>query len=544
MLLLLACAAPQLDEAEAQALAAAHLDGEAGRAELRDGAWEVLVRTGDWRTHRVRLGEVVRSRDLTVHALGLAYEESPVQGEPVEVELLDVGLVLQNDVVTTWSIVFDEAGEMDARHHAVADDAGDFLYEPDEPSVEDPFAEVQAFHHVTRLEDHYFETWGVEFPEGVDVFANYREHPDGFYGNAWMSLGLQGETVLVFGQSETLDFAYDGDVVAHEFGHAVLFAASPLRIGEGPDDAYGRNIYPSAISEGIADYLAAAWFEDSLVGDYFGGRDVDVELVCPDDWVGESHQDGLILAGALWSLRGEIGPEMDEVLMTAMPAFPESPSFAEVAEALVVAAEPLGHAATVEATLEARGLFACSRLIELPDGEPVTEGVPLFSGQEELEEEICEQSHADGFRRLHDKQWVYTMPDREAVGVDLALEWTRYEGDWEQGEQDWSIYVRAGERVTFAHEETGQGPPLPVAEGYDRELGPGDAWVTLDALEPGEAYYLALSQLNCAAGELTVTMTAAHPIHRDDPPGGCGCGGGAAPGLAALLLALLGLRRR
>jgi len=543
VLFLLACAQPTLSEDDARLAAAAHLDGEAGLAWQDEGVWEVLVRTHDWRTHRVRLGEYTTSRDLTVHALGRVYEESPVQGEPIEVELLTDAEVLENDVVVAYTILFDDDDAMDAAHFAQADEAGDFLYDPDEPSLVDPFAEVQAFHHVAELEAHAFERWGVEFPEGIDAFVNYREHPDGYYGNAWMSIGLRGETVLVFGQGETLDFAYDGDVIAHEFGHGVLFAGSPIAPGYGSDDAYGRNIYTSAVSEGFADYYAAAWFDDSLVGDYFGGRDVDVDLVCPDDGVGESHQDGLILAGALWALRVELGADFDDVVMAAIARFPPTPDFSEVATILVEEAEAYGWAARTEEVLTDRGLFACSRLVELPDALEVLEPVPLFQGQETLEAEICEQSHADGFRRLHDKQLVYTFPEREAVSLDVAIDWQRFDGEWVEGEQDWSLYVRAGERVTFAFEDTGQGPPLAVPDGYDLELGPGDEWTTLEALEPGGLYYFALSHMNCAASDLAITATAAIPIHEPPETKGCGCGTGSAPWALGLLGLLLARRR-
>ena len=567
MLLLLGCAPPSLTETTAREVASQHVYGELGSAEQRGGAWQVLVQTPLLRSYRVVLdehtGDLVRVADLNVHARGRVYAESPIQGDPIDVELLTDEDVLENGVVTAYTIVFDEDAALDAEHLALPDEDGDFLYDPDEPSVEDPFAEVQAFHHVSSLEEHFFERHGVVFPDGIDVFTNYREHPDLFYANAYMSIGLREETVLVFGQGPEQDYSYDADVVAHEFAHGLIFAASALEPGAGADDEYGRNVHRRAINEGLADYIAADWFSDSLVGDYFGssssnefgGRDVDNDAICPDDFSGEAHQDGLIVAGALWEVRAfvgtdEMGYEMDDLVHGMLGRLPSSASFSDVATALLDEAADTApeHVEDIEAVMTARGLIVCSRLLELPDGEVQTLPIVLFADVPEIEPEICELSRDDGLRRALEYQLVYTFPDgREAVDLQVDVDFQRFEDDWVDGEQDWTLYVRADERVTLSYESAGEGPATPVGDAYDQVFSTGTASFSLDALEQGRSYYFALTQANCALSDLHITATASFPTHPPQDPEGCGCSSWTPPGSALGLFALCGLlaaRRR
>jgi cysteine-rich repeat protein len=90
------------------------------------------------------------------------------------------------------------------------------------------------------------------------------------------------------------------DVVYHEFGHALHVAA--LLPGAGNLDA--------ALSEGLADYLAITITNDPGMGRGFFHDDEPLRQLDPahgeQRWpedVGEVHQTGTIIAGALWDLR-------------------------------------------------------------------------------------------------------------------------------------------------------------------------------------------------------------------------------------------------
>jgi hypothetical protein len=88
------------------------------------------------------------------------------------------------------------------------------------------------------------------------------------------------------------------DVVAHEYGHG--FHAYSIVNGAGSFDG--------ALSEGMGDYMAATISGDPATarGFFVGSdqplRDIEINRVWPDD-IGEIHQTGRIVAGALWDAR-------------------------------------------------------------------------------------------------------------------------------------------------------------------------------------------------------------------------------------------------
>lgn len=85
------------------------------------------------------------------------------------------------------------------------------------------------------------------------------------------------------------------DVNYHEWGHGLHYYA--LRAG----------VYDGALGEGVADAVANLLTADSVIAPYFvtdgrGIRDTSTNYRYPEDITGETHQDGLIFAGAAWDL--------------------------------------------------------------------------------------------------------------------------------------------------------------------------------------------------------------------------------------------------
>ncbi len=129
---------------------------------------------------------------------------------------------------------------------AVADAQGDFPYTyVGDTFPEDEYAEVSMFYHLTVVYD-FFEKLGMppleaqplpaivnlRMPAGYNQ-GNYSKMKDPTldlepYNNAFFTpenpfgsgFGPQGPGVW-FGQGTFADFSYDGDVVYHEFGHAM-----------------------------------------------------------------------------------------------------------------------------------------------------------------------------------------------------------------------------------------------------------------------------------------------------------------------------------
>jgi hypothetical protein len=95
------------------------------------------------------------------------------------------------------------------------------------------------------------------------------------------------------------NIVFIGDVVYHEYGHGLT---NQLYQAGGSSDPDG------AMHEGFSDYIAGAITGQPLIGRGFTGpgtylRTLDNNRRYPDNWNGESHNDGMILSGALWDLR-------------------------------------------------------------------------------------------------------------------------------------------------------------------------------------------------------------------------------------------------
>lgn len=93
------------------------------------------------------------------------------------------------------------------------------------------------------------------------------------------------------------------DVIYHEYGH---YYHSALVVSGFVDGTIG---------EGSGDYLAATITNDPNVAPNFnkdgsGIRNLEPDLVYPNDLVGEIHADGLIWGGAMWDLRKRLAKDL------------------------------------------------------------------------------------------------------------------------------------------------------------------------------------------------------------------------------------------
>ena len=93
------------------------------------------------------------------------------------------------------------------------------------------------------------------------------------------------------------------DVVFHEYGHRVHTAEIIVGVGS----------FDGAMSEGVADFLAASIDNDSGMGRGFFFTDVPLRELDPvnSEWrwpvdIGEIHHTGMIIGGTLWDLRKDL----------------------------------------------------------------------------------------------------------------------------------------------------------------------------------------------------------------------------------------------
>ncbi len=556
-------------------------------------AYRVLVETAHppalWQvTLDAHDGAVLDASDLRLFAEGNAYEHNPANSDVIAVTLTD----LEGDeasMIGAYAQVRTTVFEGDTATTAFlaeADPDGDFFYEPEEPAVDDAFAEVHTYHHVTTLSRYFEDVHGHAFDGPALVTTNFRYADDGTFNNAYFTNNLTGDTLLVFGQG-SIDFAYDADVVAHEFGHSVIQSVTQMLFdGLMTYDEYGWNIAPGALHEGMADYWSASYHGDPVMGEYMASlgatRDLENDHACPSHVIGEPHEDGKIVGGMAWAIREILGRETaDAVFYGAMGQLTPTPSFQDYGDAVAQAVEELvadgeldeDTAAEVIDVLEERGMLLCGRSMVLEDEVPQTVMLP---GAQLIAEELCELARNLGAVFSTHYQYAIEIPAAEegpVESVELTLEFERVDGQ-ALGADDlqYDLYLREDELVTYDFEYLNlvvYELALPHADSYDIAFEDQDDALQLQLeldgempLENGTTYYLGMTQMNCPNVNMTVTAdvvlgdppadddddTTDEGDDDDDTDGGCECGvapASAAPGLvAALVLAGALLRRR
>lgn len=191
--------------------------------------------------------------------------------------------------------------------------------------------------------------------------------------------------VMEFGQGAAADYSYDGEVVYHEFTHAVVNATINL-VPYWHLDAQGAMPSPGAINEGLADFFSASISGKTKLGTYAvkdmqsAGvtgdciRDLATTNVCPRDVVGEVHTDSLFFTGALWKVRSALADDtakklFTQTMFTVMTATKSGDvGYEDVAGAFVAALEKTMGATTSKAMQDeftARGILpTCDRVID------------------------------------------------------------------------------------------------------------------------------------------------------------------------------------
>lgn len=367
------------------------------RVELRGAA----------RGHRARAYVDARTltllyvEELTLDALGRVFPQNPTNDAGVTMDLPLEALTSATNLDGTYLDV-QSCDQVTAScgatlQRAVADASGDFLFDPMATAFDDAFSEVSAYYHGTLVVD-YFRTahaftWSCAGNPRMDVVVNYSEAPHVGYDNAMFVPGSRSSCgTLIFGQGYMHDYAYDGDVVYHEYGHAVTDQISSLGFfANGPSDNY----QPLAINEGTSDYWAAAVQGDPNIGESIGSiegfmgslRGLDNTLACPADLVGEGHFDGRIWSAFGWALRGVVGQtRADALWFTTMASLSGGVTLAQATSILlatVTSEVSMGHITADEQTqilaaATARGLPDCTMFVPL-DGLLRLEG---YSGNQ------------------------------------------------------------------------------------------------------------------------------------------------------------------
>ena len=386
-------------------------------------------------------------------------------------------------------------------------------------------------------------------------------------------LGYPDTDGLVFGQGTTADFAYDGDVVYHEFGHALMNTVAP-GLTFGIFDQYGYDPMPGGMHEGYADLLTLWVTDDPEVGEYTGTalgvpggaiRNVNNDHSCPRNLVNQVHEDSLPITGAIYEAREAIANDggdkavFDVATFAAQQLFTETDNYETAAAKTIVeveAAMGATHAATLSGVLSDRGISDCNnRTISANDGYLH----PLFLAG-------SLQGAAMGILPGA-VQWSYDLPNG-ADSITLDIDRAQYLGAaLGGGDPVLSIGLKQGSHIMW--NDSGSGPmgdyssSAQVAFTIDPNTGVGPGTVTLNGPFTPGTYYLQLfveggsvfmadvgiSHVGGAPPDAGVTPDADMGGQPDaagpdpEPDDGCGCvvGHNGSSPAGGVLLTLLGM---
>ena len=208
------------------------------------------------------------------------------------------------------------------------------------------FKEVMVYYHIDKMQ-RYIQELGfnnvVNKPIPVDIDGERDDNS--FYIPSTKSLlcGTGG-----------VDDAEDGEVIIHEYGHAIQDNIVP---GFGPEGE------ARAMGEGFGDYLAASFFANNKPASFrptfaswdahFIGsgtpkslRRLDSKKKYPKDMQDEEHEDGEIWSSCLWQIRTALGGKQTDKLVIAHH-FLLSPkaTFKDAANALIATDKNLNKGA-------------------------------------------------------------------------------------------------------------------------------------------------------------------------------------------------------
>ncbi len=235
----------------------------------------------------------------------------------------------------------------------------------------DRFEQVVVYHTVDQI-NRYFHALGFDdqnvTPNGIRDFPTLA---NAHWDNADNSFYSTGDNAIHFGDGG-VDDAEDGDIVAHEYGHAV----------QHDQNATWGGGEMGAMGEGFGDYLAATFFKTfgnaafqaahaAAVGEWDATsyssdnppnlRRVDGNKMYPGDLTGGVHADGEIWSRALWDMNNALGAAVaDQIILESHFLLGGNATMVNGAEAILLADQNLNagaNQAAIRNAFVARGIL-------------------------------------------------------------------------------------------------------------------------------------------------------------------------------------------
>lgn len=529
-------------------------DGRGGRltwqvdAPSREGGLRALVDATD--------GTIFQLRPLGVHALGRVYPiSSVVTPATQDLELTDLVVTtpqhltghLGNLVVTNYVSGSAQMGDFVVEQTLEPNSGEDFLYDPpvDPSDATDAFAQVMVYYHLTRMRDFYATGLGLDMSDpswAVTAVANLQDNgqplDNAFFSQMGLSGPLGAPNLIGIGQG-TIDFADDSDVFNHEFTHYVSHNAVDFNASQVHATSYGLSPFSGGIDEGISDYFACTVNDDPTLGEASLGvlgvaRDLtDTSKQCPDDVVGEVHEDGEIVGSMAWTLREGMGAaKADQLVWDAVTMLTFGATLGDFGRALQQAGDDLLNDGVIDATdrqlvddtIESRGLHECDALVPLRKGEPRVANLfgldilaAFFGGN-------CDSVKSFG-AELQSFFHFEVTPEAEDELVRVSVDLLPQGG----GDLSWKIYA-----ATNGHVEFQPGMFLPVVSSFDyasADFTGADGELVIDAssdppFDPNATYGFVIVHQNCPVAVATLSTDATPPTTGEGGGGGAGGDGG------------------
>ena len=550
-------------------------------------------------------GKLLRSGDLVKHAItntAKVFEKNPISTpDPIEITLPWLG----DDANGKLSAAADGNGlrkivaancpdEGDKRGgHPVCtvkqladkEEHGSFIYEDWENGLsytfdaEDIYPEIAMYYHLTKMYKYLAELGIDEYTElpnhrgnnPIVGIANYQqygydnntnsytlqpldnasymqydpylaEEDTDYYDSIFGDFEYKTSDTLLFGQGKKIDYAYDGDVVYHEFGHGVVHGIAGF-IYSGWMDKYGLSNEISGMDEGMADVFSFIISEDPCLGEYvakgvgkLGGavsldgtlcmRIASNENRVNEDFTGESHNDGLPLVGAHWEIyqkildKGFSKDDFARIFLTALMSVTNSQiGYKEWGELILDAAELNAPALKddFKKILTDRGYFNEIRARDVTHSASYLYfGGIILNGQER--QDTVDIKDENGESQKVAPMYVQLYYDVPECVDTLTISGTPR--GTSSTTPELSAFVRKNEPVIWDHSTS------PSVVTYDRIVTGSDnkKWV-FDNLEPGARYYFhfintggigVLSKPKAAASWNSEEKCAVEPEENDD----------------------------
>ena len=338
-----------------------------------------------------------------------------------------------------------------------------------------------------------------------DLAAEYPEYYDSIFGD----FEYKTSDTLLFGQGKKVDYAYDGDVVYHEFGHGVVHGIAGF-IYSGWSDKYGFSNEISGMDEGMADVFSFIISEDPCLAEYVakgvgtaGGavsldgtlcqRIASNENRVNEDFTGEPHNDGLPLVGAHWEIyqkmleKGFTKDDFARIFLTALMSLTSSQiGYKEWGELILDATESSPASALkndLKEILTNRGYFNEIRARDVTHSSSYFYfGGIIGNGQYSLSQDTVEIKDENGETQEVAPMYLQLYYDVPECVDTLTISGTARKTSGLTPE--FSAFVRKNEPVIWDHSTS------PSVVTYDQIVTSSNnkKWV-FENLEPGARYY-------------------------------------------------------